>query len=90
MVLSGQTNLMGYQELSDLDRLRELFEAFQRKRDLVQLLDVCAKAPGVRLFIGEEAGLRRTGRLHGGDRHLRHRGARAGHGRGDRAHPHGL
>lgn len=56
MVLSGQTNLMGYQELSDLDRLRELFEAFQRKRDLVQLLDVCAKAPGVRLFIGEESG----------------------------------
>ncbi len=56
MVLTGQTNLMGYQELSDLDRLRELFEAFQRKRDLVQLLDVCAKAPGVRLFIGEEAG----------------------------------
>ncbi len=56
MVLSGQTNLMGYQELSDLDRLRELFEAFQRKRDLVQLLEVCAKAPGVRLFIGEEAG----------------------------------
>ena len=56
MVLTGQTNLMGYQELSDLHRLRELFDAFQRKRDLVQLLDVCAKAPGVRLFIGEEAG----------------------------------
>jgi len=56
MVLTGQTNLMGYQELSDLHRLRELFEAFQRKRDLVQLLEVCAKAPGVRLFIGEEAG----------------------------------
>lgn len=56
MVLSGQTNLMGYQELSDLDRLRDLFETFQRKRDLLHLLEGCAKAPGVRLFIGEEAG----------------------------------
>jgi heat-inducible transcriptional repressor len=56
MVLSGQTNLMGCQDLSDLDRLRELFDTFQRKRDLVQLLEVCAKAPGVRLFIGEESG----------------------------------
>lgn len=56
MVLTGQTNLMGYQELSDLERLRDLFEAFQRKRDLLQLMEVCARAPGVRLFIGEEAG----------------------------------
>ncbi|WP_062537612.1 heat-inducible transcriptional repressor HrcA [Mizugakiibacter sediminis] len=56
VLVSGQTNLMGYQELSDLDRLRELFEAFQRKRDLLALLENCARAPGVRLFIGEESG----------------------------------
>lgn len=56
VVLSGQTNLMGYQELSDLDRLRDLFDTFQRKRDLLQLMEICARAPGVRLFIGEESG----------------------------------
>ncbi len=34
MLVAGQTNLMGKHEGSDVDRLRELFEAFQRKRDL--------------------------------------------------------
>jgi heat-inducible transcriptional repressor len=56
MLLAGQANLMGSQGLSDMDRLRELFEAFQRKRDLLVLLEHCARAEGVRLFIGEESG----------------------------------
>jgi heat-inducible transcriptional repressor len=56
VLVSGQTNLMGYSELADLERLRELFEAFQQKNELLQLMEVCAKAPGVRLFIGEESG----------------------------------
>jgi len=56
VLVSGQTNLMGYAELADLDRLRELFEAFQKKNELLQLMEVCARAPGVRLFIGEESG----------------------------------
>ena len=57
MLVAGQTNLMGSkQEATDVDRLRELFEAFQRKRDLLQLLERCARAEGVRLFIGEESG----------------------------------
>jgi heat-inducible transcriptional repressor len=56
VLVSGQTNLMGYAELADLERLRELFEAFQKKNELLQLMDVCARAPGVRLFIGEESG----------------------------------
>jgi heat-inducible transcriptional repressor len=56
MLVSGQTNLMGLQEPSEIDRLRDLFEAFQRKRDLLQLLERCSRADGVRLFIGEESG----------------------------------
>jgi heat-inducible transcriptional repressor len=56
MLVAGQTNLMGRQDVADVDRLRELFEAFQRKRDLLQLLERCARAEGVRLFIGEESG----------------------------------
>jgi heat-inducible transcriptional repressor len=47
---------MAYSELADLQRLRELFEAFQQKNELLQLMEVCARAPGVRLFIGEESG----------------------------------
>ena len=39
VLLAGQTRLMGVQELSDLDRLRDLFEAFARKREILQLLE---------------------------------------------------
>ncbi|HET6545491.1 MAG TPA: heat-inducible transcriptional repressor HrcA [Rhodanobacteraceae bacterium] len=56
MLVAGQTNLMGVHELADMDRLRDLFDAFQRKRDLLALLERCARAEGVRLFIGEESG----------------------------------
>jgi heat-inducible transcriptional repressor len=56
VLVSGQTNLMGYSELADIERLRDLFDAFQQKRDLLQLMEMCVQAPGVRLFIGEESG----------------------------------
>lgn len=57
LLVCGQTRLMGVTDLSDLDRLRDLFEAFSRKRELVQLLERCIHARGVRLFIGEESGV---------------------------------
>ena len=57
MLLSGQTRLMGLQGMSDMDRLRELFEAFSRKREILALLERWTNAPGVRVFIGEESGL---------------------------------
>lgn len=57
MLVAGQTRLMGVQDLSDLERLRELFETFARKRELVQLMERCIHAKGVRLFIGEESGM---------------------------------
>lgn len=55
-VLAGQTNLMDINELSDLDKLRNLFDAFNRKRDILHLLDQALSASGVQIFIGEEAG----------------------------------
>lgn len=58
MLLSGQTKLMGgAQGLADIEGLRELFEAFQRKHELLQVLEGCLRADGVRLFIGEESGV---------------------------------
>lgn len=57
MLVAGQTRLMGLQDLNDLERLRALFEAFAEKRELLQLLERTAKAPGMRVFIGEETGL---------------------------------
>jgi heat-inducible transcriptional repressor len=55
-VLAGETNLMDCAELSDMERLRQLFEAFNQKRDLLHLLDQCLNAEGIQIFIGEEAG----------------------------------
>ncbi|HET6436333.1 MAG TPA: heat-inducible transcriptional repressor HrcA [Xanthomonadaceae bacterium] len=57
MRLAGQSRLLGVQDLSDLERLRGLFEAFARKREILQLLERTLRAPGVRIFIGEETGL---------------------------------
>lgn len=55
-VLAGHTNLMGFEELADLAKLRELFEAFNQKRDILHLLDQALNAQGVQIFIGEESG----------------------------------
>jgi heat-inducible transcriptional repressor len=55
-VVAGETNLMDFAELSDLDTLRRLFDAFQRKRMMVDLLDRSINAGGVQIFIGEESG----------------------------------
>jgi len=57
-VLSGETNLMGFSELSDMERLKNLFEAFSQKQGVIHLLDQCMKADGVQIFIGEESGYR--------------------------------
>lgn len=57
-VLTGETNLMGFSELSDMDRLKSLFEAFSQKQGVIHLLDQCMKAEGVQIFIGEESGYR--------------------------------
>ena len=57
-VLTGETNLMDFAELSDIETLRRLFEAFSRKRFMLQLLDKSIDAKGVQVFIGEESGYR--------------------------------
>ncbi|MBP6751071.1 MAG: heat-inducible transcriptional repressor HrcA [Xanthomonadaceae bacterium] len=57
MLVAGQTRLIGMQDLSNLDRLRELFEAFSSKREILRVLERTLRAQGVRIFIGEETGM---------------------------------
>lgn len=57
-VMAGQTNLMEFQELCDIDKLRKLFDAFNTKRDMLHLLDQCIHSDGIQIFIGEESGYR--------------------------------
>lgn len=56
LVLAGETKLMEFAELSDVERLRALFEAFARQRDILHLLDKCLAAESTQIFIGEESG----------------------------------
>jgi heat-inducible transcriptional repressor len=55
-VLAGETKLMDFAELSDIETLRRLFEAFSRKRLILELMDRSIHAQGVQVFIGEESG----------------------------------
>ena len=57
-VIAGETNLMDFAELSSVDRLRRLFEAFNEKHDILRLLDSCLHADGIQIFIGQESGYR--------------------------------
>jgi len=55
-VMAGETNLMGYEEMADVSRLRHLFDAFNEKRAILDLLDKSLQAQGVQIFIGHESG----------------------------------
>jgi heat-inducible transcriptional repressor len=55
-VVAGQTNLMDFDELAQMDRLRQLFNAFTEKQEILHLLDRCLQGDGVQIFIGEESG----------------------------------
>src|SRR5688572_11153764 len=55
-VMAGETNLMDFAELSNVEKLRRLFDAFNEKRDILHLLDLSLRAEGVQIFIGQESG----------------------------------
>lgn len=55
-IVDGQTNLMEFEELSNVEKLRGLFDAFSQKKQILHLLDRCICAEGVQIFIGSESG----------------------------------
>jgi heat-inducible transcriptional repressor len=57
-VISGERHLLDSHDLSsNMARLRELFELFDTKTRLMQILDVSNRAEGVQIFIGGESGI---------------------------------
>lgn len=56
-LIVGESRLLEAATPEQIDRLRELFHAFERKQDILHLLERCAGADGVQIFIGEEAGI---------------------------------
>ncbi|MGG7606992.1 heat-inducible transcriptional repressor HrcA [Massilia sp. BKSP1R2A-1] len=58
MIISGERNLLSVSDLSsNMSSLRQMFEMFEQKTGLMQLLDVSSKAGGVQIFIGGESKL---------------------------------
>ncbi|KPK37794.1 MAG: HrcA family transcriptional regulator [Gammaproteobacteria bacterium SG8_47] len=55
-VLRGEANLIHYAEMGDMGKLRQLFDAFGQKRDILHLLDESLRAEGMQIFVGEESG----------------------------------
>jgi len=55
-MVTGEGHLLDTATAQDISKLRELFDAFERKRDLLDLLERCSRADGIQIFIGEEAG----------------------------------
>jgi len=58
VVISGESNLLDSQDLaSNMANLRKLFELFDRRTGLLQLLEISHRAEGVQIFIGGESGV---------------------------------
>jgi heat-inducible transcriptional repressor len=58
MVIAGERNLLSVSDLSsNMSSLRQMFEMFEQKTGLMQLLDVSSRAGGVQIFIGGESHL---------------------------------
>lgn len=58
MVISGERNLLAVSDLSsNMTSLRQMFDLFEQKTALMQLLDMANRASGVQIFIGGESQL---------------------------------
>jgi heat-inducible transcriptional repressor len=58
VVISGGRNLLEVTDLSgDMPRLRRLFEVFEQKTQLLEILEQSEHAEGVKIFIGGESTL---------------------------------
>ena len=47
---------MDFAELSNVEKLKQLFDLFSKKRMMIDLLDRSISASGVQIFIGAESG----------------------------------
>ncbi len=54
--LAGESRLLEPGAGTDMERLRSLFEAFEQKKDILDLMERCMEAEGTQVYIGEESG----------------------------------
>ncbi len=56
--IEGTSKIIGVPELSNMNRLRELFQAFEKKEKLLKLLDRSMDQEGISVIIGTESEVR--------------------------------
>src|SRR5690625_194114 len=58
VVIAGESKLLSVEDMTaDMDRLRQLFALFEKKTDLLHLLDISSQAQGVQIYIGGDSNL---------------------------------
>lgn len=55
-VMAGESHLIDTESQADMQRLKELFRAFEQKKDILHLMERCIDADGTQVYIGEESG----------------------------------
>ena len=60
-LLQGKSNLIRFNDLDHSQHLHQMFDMFESKRDMLQLLDRCIQSEDIQVFIGREAGLEGMG-----------------------------
>jgi heat-inducible transcriptional repressor len=53
--IEGTSRMIAFPEFSDIDKLKELFQALERKEKLIRLLDQCLEGDGMNVIIGVES-----------------------------------
>lgn len=61
--VEGQARILNQPEFNDVRRMQDIFQAFERKSDLLQLLNSCMTAEGVQIYIGSETPMSKSGGL---------------------------
>ncbi len=54
LIVRGRSNLVTGEGDESLERIRQLFDDLERKRDIAEFLDLTREGEGVRIFIGSE------------------------------------
>ncbi|TCK61771.1 heat-inducible transcriptional repressor HrcA [Seleniivibrio woodruffii] len=56
IILSGTSTILDLPEFSDVSKLKGLFQTFEEKKFIFDILDKCQNETGVNIFIGSEIG----------------------------------
>ena len=54
-VVTGKNQLLDFEELSDINQLKDLFDAFNDQQQLLQLLDKSMSTSNIQILIGQES-----------------------------------